>query len=240
MEASVTPADTTRRQLLALALPVTAVLLLIGEALTPAGLDQTPMSAAAALPLLPKAAAHVNQLYLSNALVLLGLGTLLISYLALTQLARLRGATLATTAAAIGCLAAFAGIVANVLAGFNLATAVSAGLPATQAADFVARSFSAKAGEAFLNTYFLGNIVALVLMAVALWLSRNVPWWLAILLPVTFELVGFAPAGPVAIAWMLPFLILSAELARRIWTQARGVEIPVTGELAAVARPLSG
>ncbi|HEX3515326.1 MAG TPA: hypothetical protein VHT26_15130, partial [Trebonia sp.] len=98
----------------------------------------------------------------------------------------------------------------------------------------------AKAGEAFLNTYFLGNIVALVLMAVALWLSRNVPWWLAILLPVTFELVGFAPAGPVAIAWMLPFLILSAEFARRIWTQARGVEIPVTGEMAAVAQPLSG
>jgi len=102
VETSVAPADTTRRQLLALALPATAVLLLIGESLTPAGLDQTPMSAASALPLLPKAAAHVNQLYFSNALVLLGLGTLLISYLALTQLARLRGATLATVAAAIG------------------------------------------------------------------------------------------------------------------------------------------
>jgi hypothetical protein len=236
VEASVTPADTNRRQLLALALPATAVLLLIGESLTPAGLDQTPMSAASALPLLPKAAAHVDQLYFGNALVLLGLGTLLISYLALTQLARLRGATLATVAAAIGCLAAVAGIVANALAGFNLATVVSADLPATQAADFVARSFSSKAGEAFLNTYFLGNIVALVLMAVALWLSRNVPWWLAILLPVTFELVGFAPAGPVAIAWMLPFLVLSAEFARRIWTAARGSEISVTGEMAAVAR----
>jgi hypothetical protein len=236
VDTSVAPADRTRTQLLALALPVTAVLLLIGEALTPTGLDQTPMSTAAALPLLPKATAHVNQLYFSNALLLLGLGTLLISYLALTQLARLRGATLATVAAAIGCLAAFAGIVANVLAGFNLATAVSAGLPAAQAADVVARGFSSKAGEAFLNTYFLGNIVALVLMAVALWLGRNVPWWLAILLPVTFELVGFAPAGPVAIAWMLPFLVLSAEFARRIWTQARGIGITVAGEMAAMAR----
>jgi hypothetical protein len=228
--------DTTRRQVLALALPATAVLFLAGEGLTPNGLDQTPMSAASALALLPKAAGHTGQLYVSNALVLLGFGTLLIAYLALTQLVRTRGAALATVAAAVGCLAALAGVVANVLAGFNLATVVSAHLQDPQAAQFLARSFAAKPGEAFLNTYFLGSIVALVLMAVALWRSRNVPWWIAVLLPVTFELAAFAPAGPVAVPLMLPFLVVSVVLARAIWNLRPSLETPAAGELAAAAR----
>jgi len=230
-------ADATRGQLLALALPVTAVLLLVGEALTPKGLDQTAMSPKSALTLLPKAAGHVNQLYASNGLILLGLGTLAIAYLGLTQLARRRGAALATVAAAVGCLAALAGVVGNVLVGFNVATAVSAHLQATEAAQFIARSFSSKAGEAFLNTYFLGNIVALVLMAVALWRSRNVPWWIAILLPITFELAAFAPAGPVAIPLMLPFLVLSVLLAHRMWNLRGRDEAPAALGMVAAANP---
>jgi len=228
--------DTTRVRLLALALPATAVLFLAGQSLTPKGLDQTPMSVTAALALLPKAAGHVGQLYLSNALLLLGFGTLLIAYLALTRLARTRGASLATIAAAIGCLAAVAGLVANVLAGFNLATAVSAHLQAPQAAEFLARSFSAKPGEAYLNTYFLGTIVALVLMAVALWRSRNLPWWIAILLPVTYELAAFAPAGPIAVPLMLPFLVISVVIARGIWSQDPGIQTPAPSEMTAVSR----
>jgi hypothetical protein len=216
--------DTTRRHLLALALPATGALFLVGEALTPKGLDQTPMSVKSALDLLPKAAGHTNQLYLGNALVLLGLGTLLISYIAMTQLARRRGAALATIACAIGCLAAFAGIVANVLVGFNIATAVSAHLEATQAAQFIARSFSSKTGEAFLNIYFIGNIVALVLMAVALWRSHTVPRWAAILLPVTFELAASAPAGPIAIPFMIPFLVVGVVIARSIWNLDVGAD----------------
>jgi hypothetical protein len=236
VETSATTADAARRQLLALALPATAALLLVGEAFTPKGLDQSAMSASSALTLLPKAAGHLDQLYLSNVLILLGLGTLFVSYLALTQLAPKRGATLATVAAAIGCLAAVCGIMSNVLVGYNLATAVSAHLQASQAADFIARSFSAKPGEAILNTYFLGNIVALVLMAAALWRSRTVPWWIAILLPITFELAAFAPAGPIAIPLMLPFLVVSVVLARRIWDQRTGFETSAVSGMAAVSR----
>jgi hypothetical protein len=231
-----TTADTTRTRILALTLPATAVLFLAGEAITPKGLDQSTQSVSSALALLPKAVGHTGQIYLGNALVLLGLATLLTSYLALTQLARARGATLATAAAAIGCVAAFAGIVANVLVGFNLATAVSAHLQAPQAAVFIARSFSSKPGEAFLNTYFLGTIVALVLMAAALWRSRNVPWWLAILLPITYELAAFAPAGPISIPLMLPFLVIAIVLARRIWTQHPAPQATPASDLAALAR----
>jgi hypothetical protein len=209
--------ETIRRRLLALALPATAVLFLIGETLTPKGLDQTPMTVKSALSLLPKAAAHTTQLYISNALLILGLGTLAIAYIALTLLARRRGATLATIACVIGCLAAFSGIAANVLAGFNIATAVSAHLPASEAAQFIARSFSSKTGEAFLNVYFIGNIVALVLTAVALWRSKSVPRWTAVLLPVSFELAASAPAGPIAIPFMIPFVVVTVVVASRIW-----------------------
>jgi hypothetical protein len=217
-------AETIRRRLLALALPATAALLLVGEALTPKGLDQTPMTVSAALNLLPKAAEHTSQLYIGNALVLLGLGTLAISYVGMTLLARRRGAALATIACVIGCLAAFAGIVVDVLVGFNIATAASAHLEASDAAQFIARSFSSKAGEAFLNIFFIGNIAALVLMAIALWRSRSVPRWTAILLPVTFEVAASAPAGPIAIPLMVPFLVVSIVIARAIWNLDTSVE----------------
>lgn len=228
-------AEVTRRQLLALVLPATAVLFLVGEALTPKGLDQTPMTVKAALNLVAKATGHTNQLYISNALVLLGLGTLAISYVALTLLAQRRGAALATIACVIGCLAAFSGIVANVLSGFNIATAVSAHLQSPQAAQFIARSFSSKTGEAFLNTYFIGNVAALVLMAVALWRSGNVPRWLAILLPVAFEVAAFAPAGPISIPLMGPFVAFSIVIARSIWNLDTKVETAGTHGLVAAA-----
>lgn len=228
-------AVTTRRQILALALPLTATLFIVGEALTPNGLDQSPMSTKAAMNLLPKATGHISRLYLSNALILLGLGALVISYLSLTLLVQQRGSRFATIAAAIGCLAAVSGIVANVLTGFNLATAISAHLPATQAARFIARSFSSTTGEAFLNVYFIGNIVALILMGVALWRSRSVPRPVAVLLLFTFELAAFAPAGPEAIPLMAPFLVISVLIARVIRDAEPSLSTPTANPTLATA-----
>jgi hypothetical protein len=56
----------TRRRILALALPVSAVLLLFGGALTPKGLDRPLTSLAGALRELQIAAAHPGQVYFSN------------------------------------------------------------------------------------------------------------------------------------------------------------------------------
>ena len=228
-----TTAATTRRRVLALALPLTAVLFLVGEAITPKGLDQTAMSTKAALKLLPKATGHTGQLYLGNALVLLGLGTLTISYIALTLLVQQRGAQVATIAAAIGCLAAVSGIVANVLVGFNVAAVISAHLPAAESARFIAHSLSSKPGEAFLNVYFIGNIVALAMMGVALWQSGSVPRPIALLLLVTFELAAFAPAGTAAVPLMVPFLAISVLIARAI----RNIDAPL--DTAAVSPALA-
>jgi DNA-binding CsgD family transcriptional regulator len=62
----------TRRRILALALPVTAVLLLFGGALTPKGLDRPVTSLAGSLRELQIAATHPGQVYFSNVLVIFG------------------------------------------------------------------------------------------------------------------------------------------------------------------------
>ena len=67
-------ATQTRQKVLAVFPAVSGVLLMIGGALTPSGLDQLITTRATALKMLPIAAAHTNQLFLSNFLVICGFG----------------------------------------------------------------------------------------------------------------------------------------------------------------------
>ena len=69
-----------RQRVLALFLPVAAVLYIGGEAISPKGTDQVLSNTATAFKVLPIAAQHPAQLYLASSLVLLGLGALAVSY----------------------------------------------------------------------------------------------------------------------------------------------------------------
>ena len=62
----------TRQRVLAIFLPVTAVLYISAEALSPRGTDQVISTTATALKVLPIAARHPAQLYLAGSLALLG------------------------------------------------------------------------------------------------------------------------------------------------------------------------
>jgi len=104
----VSTALTTRTRILALFPPLAAFLLLVGEALTPKGLDH-PISMSRAAKELPIAKAHLNQLYVSNLLVIFGLGALGVSFAAFAVLVRERGSTIATVAAVVGGTAGFCG-----------------------------------------------------------------------------------------------------------------------------------
>ena len=108
-----------RLRLLAAFLPVTAVLYVGAEALDPRGTDQVVTSTAVALKLLPIAAAHSSQLYLSGSLSVLALGGLAASYAAIAALVTGRGWVIATIAALLGGLGAFAGSMLNVLGGIS-------------------------------------------------------------------------------------------------------------------------
>ena len=114
-----------RQRVLALFLPVAAVLYIGCEALSPRGTDQLITTRGTALRLLAIAARHPSQLYIAGSLAVLGLGAVAVSYAAIAALVRDRGSALATIAALIGGVGAFCGALVNVL-GFPLVSAYAA------------------------------------------------------------------------------------------------------------------
>jgi hypothetical protein len=209
----------TRRRILALALPVTAVLLLAGGVLTPEGLDRPVTSLAGAWRELQIAAAHSGRVYFSNVLVIFGLGTLGVSFFAIAVLASDRDRVLATTAGVIGWFGAFCGGVANVLIGFDLAAAAAVHL-SSAAAQILVSANTATAAWVFFTGYFAGLPVAVLLTGIALWRSQAMPRWLPVLFVVALFAGALAPPGIISVPLSLPFVIVMMLLARRIWDTA--------------------
>jgi len=211
-----------RLRMLALFLPLTAVLYIGAEAVNPKGTDQVINTTAVAFRVLPIAAGHPGQLYLSGSLAIAALGALAVSYAAIAALVRGRGWVIATAAALLGGLGAFCGAIVNVLVGVNLAAAASAHMTHEAAAQFLVTSFGSTSSQAFSYIYFLTEYAAPVVMGVALWRSKNQPRWLAVLFAVGLEIAETQSAGGPAVIWfMLPFAVAMVLLAARIW-QAGG------------------
>jgi hypothetical protein len=217
-----------RQRVLAVFLPVTAVLYVGAEALDPRGTDQVVTDTATAVKLLPIAAAHSSQLYLSGSLSVLALGGLAVSYAAIALLVTGRGWVIATVAAVLGAVGAFAGALLNVLGGVNLAAAASAHMTQIGAARFLVTSFGSVPSQVAAYVYFASEYAAPVIMGFALWRSRAVPRWLAALFTVGLELAeSMGAIGPKVVLFMLPFAAAMILLAARIWQAARPA--PTTG-----------
>jgi hypothetical protein len=211
-----------RQRILALFLPLAAVLYISAEALNPKGTDIPILTMGDALKVLPIAAQHPGQLYLSGSLSLLALGALAVSWAAIATLVRGRGAVLATAAALLGAVGAFCGALVNVLVGVNLAAAATAPISREAAGRFLVTSFHSGFGDVFMDVYIVGIYLAPVLMGIALWRSRSVPRWLAVLFVAGLELAQEVPsAGPVRVVLlMLPFAVAMVLLAVRTWQAA--------------------
>jgi len=228
-----------RLRLLAAFLPVTAVLYVGAEALDPRGTDQVVTSTAVALKLLPIAAARSTQLYLSGSLSVLALGGLAVSYAAIAALVTGRGWVIATIAALLGGLGAFAGAMLNVLGGISLATAASAHMTQIAAARFLVTSFGSWPAQVAGYVYFASEYAAPVVMGFALWRSRAVPRWLAVLFTVGLEIAeAMGAIGPKVVLFMLPFAAAMILLAARIW-RAAARPAPMTGATPAPAATTS-
>ena len=214
-------AASVRLRLLAAFLPVTAVLYVGAEALDPRGTDQVATNTATAFRLLPIATAHSSQLYLSGSLSVLALGGLAVSYAAIAALVTGRGWVVATVAALLGGVGAFAGAALNVLGGINLAAAASAHMTQIGAARFLVTSFGSGPAQAAGIIYFAVEYIAPVLMGLALWRSRTVPRWLAVLFTLGLEVAEQMGAiGPKVVLFMLPFAVAMTLLSARIWRAA--------------------
>ena len=211
----------TRRRVLALFLPVAALLYIGGEALSPKGTDQEVTTTAVAFKVLPIAAQHQAQLYLASALVLLGLGALAVSYGAIATLVRDRGSALATVAALLGGLGAFCGAIVNVVVYPSLAAAATAPVSRGAAANVLVTLFNSEFGHVFTYVYFASEFLAPLLMGIALWRSRTVPRWLAALFFVGLQVAELMGSfGPIVVVYMLPFAAAMVLLASRIWSAA--------------------
>ena len=220
----------TRQRILALFLPLAAVLYVSCEALNPKGTDVLILTMRDALKVLPIAARHPGQLYVSGSLSLLALGALAVSWAAIATLVRGRGAALATVAALLGGIGAFCGALVNVLGGVNLAAAATAPITHQAAGRFLVTSFNSGFEQVFSAVYFVGIYLAPVLMGIALWRSRSVPRWLAVLFVAGLEVAQQVPsAGPVVVVlFMLPFAVAMALLAVRTWQAAGGPAVPAS------------
>jgi len=226
-----------RQRILAIFLPVTAVLYVSCEALDPKGTDQVVTTVAGGLKLLAIAAKHPTQLYIAGTLSLLALGALAVSYAAIATLVTGRGWVVATVAALLGGIGAFCGAIVNVLVGVNLAAAATAHISPDAAARFLMTSFNSGAGQLFTYLYFVSEYTAPVVMGFALWRSRSVPRWLAVLFTVGLEVAEAQSAkGAVVILFMLPWAIAMVVLAARIWQSAAQ---PAAGNLDPVPEPVS-
>ena len=230
-----------RLRVLAAFLPVTAALYVGAEALDPKGTDQVVTNTATALRLLPIAAAHSSQLYLSGSLSVLALGGLAVSYAAIAKLVTGRGWVIATIAALLGSIGAFAGAVYNVLGGIGLAAAASAHTTQAAAAQVLVTSFGSRPAQVAEYVYFASEYAAPVVMGYALWRSRRVPRWLAVLFTAGLEVAeSMGAIGPKVVLYMLPFAVAMILLSAWIWRAAARPAPTANPEQAGHAGQLTG
>ena len=119
----------------------------------------------------------------------------------------------------------------------NLAAAASAHTSPDAAARFLATSFNSGASQLFTYLYFISEYTAPVVMGYALWRSRAVPRWLAVLFAAGLELAeGMGSYGPIVVLFMLPWAVAMALLAARIWQSAAR---PAARDLQPAPEPVS-
>ena len=220
---SLTNVSTTvvrRLRLLSLSLPAAAILLLVGQALTPTGLDHPITKLSTAVRELPIAAANSERLYVANLLVIFGLGALGLSFAAIATLVRERGSGLATLAAVVGGLACFCGALVNTFVGYDLAAAAAADTSRAAGEEVLLAANRGWVFDLLLAVYLGGIVIATVAIAVTLWRARTVPRWLPVLFVIGVALGAPAPAGLVSIPFQLPIAVALAGLAARIWRAA--------------------
>ena len=147
---------------------------------------------------------------------------------AIAVLVRKRGSRAATIAALIGGIGAFCGAIVNVFVGINLAAAATAHVTREAAARILVSNFNSGPGQAFTDFYAFSESFAPIIMGIALWQSRHVPRWLAVLFAVGFELAEqTASVGIARVALqMAPFAVAMVLLSVRIWQAATDRVVP--------------
>ncbi len=204
----------TRQRMLAVALPLTAALYIGAEGLDPKGTDQLVTTTATAFKVLPIAASHSTQLYGSGSLSELALGAVAVSYAAIAMLvrARLDGCHHCGRAWRYRC---FLWCHRQRLRRHQSRCCCDSACSREAAARFLIANFNSGPGQTFTDVYAFSEYFAPVIMGVALWRSRRVPRWLAVLFSVGFELAeDTTSVGPVKVVLQMALFTLAMVLLR--------------------------
>ena len=109
----------------------------------------------------------------------------------------------------------------SVLVGVGLAAAASAYTSQIAAARFLVTVFGSRPAQVAEYVYFVSEYTAPVVMGYALWRSRRVPRWLAVLFTAGLLLAeSMGAVGPKVVLFMLPFAVAMILLAVWIWRAA--------------------
>jgi hypothetical protein len=210
-----------RRRLLAFSLPVAAILLVVGEAVMPKGLDSQSSSLASTTKQVMIAARHVARFDAASLLIIFGLAAAAVSFAAIAVLVTGRGARFATAAVVLGAVALTCGVVANSTDNLALAEAAAVHPAATVAGRMWVHIDSSPLASTLGVLYFFGWMVAIVLAAIALWRSRAVPRWLAVVFAVANVVSNFSSPGVIpGVPESLPFVAVMGYLALLVWRNA--------------------
>jgi hypothetical protein len=216
--------NTARRRWMA-AFPIAAAgLLLTAGALMPRGLDQPIRSIGTAQSELAAAASTSGRLSFCTGLIILGLGCLAVSFVAIATLcANGPGETLATVATGIAGLGCLSGVVVNSLVNLAVAGAAESQASAVDSAKVLLTTNTTTLSTIALVLYVAGLVIASVLMGIALWRARAVPRWLSVLFPVGLIAGSVSPQGAVGVLISLPFAVAMVLLARCIRQDGAGL-----------------
>lgn len=212
---------TARCRILALSLPAAAILLVIGEATFPKGLDNPATNLSTAAKEVGIAGAHPNQFLAASLLVIFGLAFLGLSFSGLATLVRRRGAVLATVVAVLGWFTTLCGVISNTAINYALAAAAATHPTPGVAARIWLHEDSSSFANLLLVLYFPGLLITVALASLALWRSRVVPRWIVPIFAVAFYVAIFSSPGPIpGILQSLPFIVVMSYLALGIWGRA--------------------
>lgn len=210
-----------RRRLLAFSLPVAAILLVVGEAVMPKGLDSQSSSLASTTKQVMIAARHVARFDAASLLIIFGLAAAAVSFAAIAVLVTGRGARFATAAVVLGAVALTCGVVANSTDNLALAEAAAVHPATTVAGRMWVHIDSSPLASTLGVLYFFGWMVAIVLAAIALWRSRAVPRWLAVVFAVAYIVSNFSSPGVIpGVPESLPFVAVMGYVALLVWRNA--------------------
>src|SRR3954468_1533879 len=208
----------TRRRLLAATVVAAPVLLAVGNATLPKHTFVFTGTTEHAVGALAATAASPGRVRLAGLILIVGYAALAVAFCAVATLVRNRGGVAATAGAAFGIAGGVGGIMVSCWIALSVYAAQQADIAADAKAGYLVSLVKTSglgnaAGLPFLGGFFLGGL----LMGWALFRSRAVPRWLAVLFPIClFPATLAAPQDLLGGLFALPFIVVMALLAREI------------------------